>query len=53
MKTIYNIKLTFLCCPDIIEFTKLEETYNNHFRVEIWYKTEESKTASDLSDLGD
>ena len=39
---------------NIIEFTNLKETYvrrNNHFRVEIWYKTEESKTSSDLSDL--
>ena len=26
---------------------------NNHLRVEIWKKTEESKTTSDLSDLGD
>ena len=41
---------------NIIEFTNFKETYkrrNNHFRVEIWYKTEEYKTSSDLSDLGD
>ena len=41
---------------NIIEFTNLTETYirrNNHSRVEIWYKTEESETSSDLSDLGD
>ena len=34
---------------NIIEFTNLKETYiirNNRFRVEIWYKTEESKTLS-------
>ena len=39
----------------IIEFTNLKEAYirrNNHFRVEIWDKTEESKTSSDLLDLG-
>ena len=45
-----------LFLQNIIEFTNLKETdirRNNHFRVEIWYKTEDSKTTSDLLDLGD
>ena len=58
MNTIYNIKVSFLCCSEqtIIEFKNLKEIYirrNYHFRVDIWYETEESKTSSDLSDLGD
>ena len=49
MNTIYNTQLSFLCCYDKIFNLQISKKHT----LDIWFKTEESKTASDLSDLGE
>ena len=56
MNTTCNIKVSFVCCSDKILLNLQNHTLEEIiilYIVEIWYKTEESKSSTDLSDLGD